>query len=290
MSTGANSIDAGDLLELAAILCNQGPLRLDDPRPFSVDGLRLYQEGSLARIDNWLDLFNSLCDDEKRYRRGWSTEKWITVRTAFEEIATGETLARTFAAFAHLFDRSHPQATKKTTPIAEAILGQHLRPRNRMLRHLVENREIPPDESKRLLDLCRRAEKWTDMLIGYMDPGGELHRFGTKADRIKDYSADFASNRSSPSASSETPHQKWPLLEISLRAAFQDDLRSSPLYGQLNRQIAAGVLECLVVEPHLSSGPIHSLWENRIWAMADTTQSLLDAYFLDTEDNHFRTT
>ncbi len=285
---------AGELLEMAAVVCNHGPSLIADSTPIAAEGLKQYRAASLYRIHKWLALLDSFFADDAHEKPDWPT-----VRIAFEEIITGEVLARTFAALLCLHDRKHPE-NPPTEPLAREVLGRHLRPRNQMLKRLIEsgqsdshpsipeNRSIPAtpsiavDEAQRLLDLCRRAERWTDMLIGYLGDPRHLSDYTTNPQRACEFAKDL---RARDPASPATGRSSWPLLEVSLRAAFERDLSGQATEGRVNQKIALAILASMVGD-RTPAPPKTSVlldrsraWEKRIWATADKAQALLDGYF-----------
>ena len=88
-----------------------------------------------------------------------------------EEILTGEILARTWTAVALAHDRRWGACD--AGPAVRSVLAGHAEARHRALKMIVAGEPIASGRAAALNQLRRRCERWTDMLLGFLPPGGE---------------------------------------------------------------------------------------------------------------------
>ena len=101
----------------------------------------------------------------------------------------------------------------------------------------------------KLNHLRRRAERWTDLLVGHLARYGDVAEFAIDADRAVEFSRDLEFQ-----TDQEGGRQAWPLLQASLRAAFQRGLAPVSPNEDLNAQIASAILSCFPADLFDSTG------------------------------------
>ncbi len=249
-------MDAGQLVELAAIITAHGPALVQGCQRLSPPGIRRYWIASRCRQDRWLRTLKA---------PGTGGPELAIV---LEEIITGEVLTRTWAAVASAHDRHHQ--TDESGPVARSVLAGHVEARHRALRLLVRWPELDGAEAVRLNRLRRQTERWTDLLLGYLLGLDDVAEFAFDPQRARDFSEDLRYRNQWPAGA-----QVWALVRGSLRETFGHDSGRPTPNADLNTAIAAGVLACFPVELCEPSGMFGSLWLLRMAHLAEDTQHLI---------------
>jgi hypothetical protein len=259
-----------ELVDLAALVATHTSsfLRLTKCLPQSE--LERYWTASKCRQDRWqlalLDLKESraslLGASGGLHRFAWGM---------FEEVFTGEILTRVWTGVLAAFDARH--GTDHAQPVAQSVLAGHLEVRCRTLSLLSAARELPLTDLVELNRLRRLCERWTDLLLAEMAHGVDLSALAHESDRMLDFAADVP--RKTRGAYAETRRS---LVRTSLRAAFVRPTRLPAPNGDLNRQIAAGVLGCFQPELFDGAGGLRSAWVSRLMASVDDAETMLEDY------------
>jgi hypothetical protein len=139
----------------------------------------------------------------------------------------------------------------------------HMEARHRVLSLMVRGCGIDAEAALKLNRLRRRAERWTDLLVGRLAGAYDVSEFAVDPQRAKDFAPDpfFAS---------------WPLTMASLRAAFQRGLSPESPNADLNARIAAAILSCYPWELFDSIGLLRSLWMMRLTNITEDTQGMIE--------------
>jgi len=256
-----------ELVELAAIVSAHGPVLVRGSGELSPSGLEQYWMASKIRLDRWghcLRAFIAKADDAP-----WRTSQWPHVRGAFEEVLVSEILTRVWTTVLCAHDRRHGQNVAE--PIARSVMLGHTEMRHRVLTLLLHGHGVPPADAAPLDQLRRSAERWTDLLVGYLagsDLGGE---FAFDAERARDFAQDML-----PPCRQSGGRQVWSLILVSLRSAFQEGLSAQSPNDDLNTRIASGVLSCFPPDVFDSTGLLRSMWMMQHSEAADDAQGMLD--------------
>lgn len=260
---------AYELVELAALATIHGPALMRMAGRIPAASIEQYWVASKSRLDRWgRDLkrrFSALADSQSPIARGG-----LKVRGVLEEILTGEVLTRVWTALMCACDRRH--GADHAGPIARSVMIGHLEARHRVLALLVSGPGIGAEQAVKLNQLRRRAERWTDVLIGRLAAFDDVSEFAIEPSRARDFAEDL-----SVQASLDGGGHAWPLVVASLRAAFCQGLEPTSPNADLNLQIAESVLAAFPPELFDSTGLPHSLWMLRMAAVTQEAQGMLDA-------------
>jgi hypothetical protein len=260
---------ARELIELAALAAAHGPVLVRTSGRISEASIKQYWIASKSRLDRWGWTLRSVSGEAGESDRPSKPSQWALPRGTLEEIITGEVLTRVWAAVLFAHDRF--RGTEQAEPIAQSVLIGHLEARHRVLTLLAGGLPIDLEQAFRLNRLRRRAERWTDLLIGYLLRVGDVSRFAVEPDRARQFADDFRDR-----SSTKGGRHAWPLLLASLRAAFRKGLAPTSPNGDLNAQIAASVLVSLQPELFDATGLLRSAWLMRMTNITDDTQGMLD--------------
>ena len=255
---------ARELIELAALVSAHGPVLVQSGERISAEGIEQYWTTSKVRLDRWgrsLKEFAGLSIPGTKAHQPQQTQ----IRGVLEEILTGEVLTRVWTAVLCAYDRQ--RGTDEAEPVARSVLIGHCEARHRVLTLLVRGQGIDAKDAVRLNRLRRRAERWSDLLIGNLAGMHGVGEFAISPERAKEFSKDLRDNGN---------EFVWSLTMASLRAAFQRGLGLVSPNADLNARIAASILACFPAELFDSTGLFHSLWLMRLMSVAADTQGMID--------------
>jgi hypothetical protein len=226
-----------------------------------------YWTTSKVRLDRWAWRLKTFATDAVDAQRRKAL--WPEVRSVIEEILTGEMLTRVWTGVLCAYDRRCGAA--EAEPVARSVLIGHMEARHRVLSLLVRSTEIDPDAAEQLNRLRRKAERWTDLLIGHLVRMHDVSEFAFDPKRAKDFAEDMQYR-----GNMRGGRHVWPLLMASLRASFRHALGDESPNTDLNARIAASVLSCFPNDLFDSTGLLRSLWLLRLSNMAEDTQCKID--------------
>jgi hypothetical protein len=189
----------------------------------------------------------------------------------FEEIFTGEILARVWSGVLAAFDAQ--RNADHAEPVARSVLVGHLEVRCRTLALWSTAREIPLGGLTELNRLRRMCERWTDLLLAEMAHEADLSSLAHDPERMREFAADVPRD-----ASGGYSRMRQALLQSSLRGAFHRAAQLPAPNSDLNRQIAAGVLGCFQPELFDGAGVLRSAWAARLMTAADDAELMLADY------------
>ncbi|MBN2021193.1 MAG: hypothetical protein JW809_00220 [Pirellulales bacterium] len=261
---------ACELVELAAVVASRGPAVIDGPGSPSAPGIQQYWIASRCRLDRWGRILKELPTFSPRPHPATVRLRWPLWQAVMEEILTGEVLVRVVAAFACAYDRR--RGGDEVEPLARSALVGHLDARRRVLAFLVRGRGIRAEEALRLNRLREQAERWTDMLVGYLADDDESRQYAIDPRRARDFAEDLHHR-----AEASGGPGGWPLLHAALRAAFRQRLAPTSPNADLNTRIAASVLVCFPTSCFEGTESLDALWRQRLAAGAADAAGMIAA-------------
>jgi hypothetical protein len=257
-----------EILELAALASCHGPLLFIPGQPVSADALHRYWAASKCRMDRWS---RSLKTADRGPPR--SAAQVGSLYSVVEEILASEVLTRVWTAVLAGHDRI--MGRQEAEIIALSVFSAHLEARRRALKLLVEGPGIDAYESLQLNRLRRRAERWSDLLVGHLATGADVCEFAVLPERAAQFAAEL---KATGTGANETA---WRLTMASLRAAFRQGLTSHAPNSDSNDQIAAAILACFSSESFLSTGLFPNAWTMRLLGTAVDAQVRIEELFAD---------
>lgn len=250
------TLNARDLVELAALVAEHGPVIISGKFELSSSALEQYWVASKCRLDRWLrSLQPRPIDPSAPHNRPEHLAAIV------EEIFTSEVLTRVWTAI--LAGRAARHGQHDGEMIARSVMLSHMEARNRALKLLIHGPRVAPEDAVALNRLRRRSERWSDVLVGRLLPTADVAAFAVDGERAREFALDMHYQ-----AGLINERQVWGLLMASLRASFQRGLHEPGPNGDLNERIAAGVLGTLGRELFEDSGQFQSLrrwqWLNQL--------------------------
>lgn len=264
---------ASELVELAAIAAIQAGTIITAGRRMPFAALADYWSASKCRLDRWSRALKQLSTsgfaelvapgpfgtrrqwfDEPRGRtdpkgphQAPPDETIPNAKTIIEEILLSEILTRVWSAVLSGHD-SH-WGTSDAEPIGRSVLVGHQEARHRALTLLVQGPGINSHEALELNRLRRRAERWTDLLLGQVLLVADSSPLAFDVELAQEFADEL---RGQPAW--QPGGGAWPLALSSLRASFRPTPHSASPYADLNAQIASAVVAALPPEAFDSAG------------------------------------
>jgi len=258
---------ARELVEVAGLVALNGPLLVRGRGAPNSTHLEQYWSSSRTRFENWSQALKGYAAlDPQDVRHDFDC--WIQIRATLDEIFTSEILARVWSAVLVAHDRS--AGTGLAEPIARSVLASHMESRHRALALLVLGHGVSTPQAAALNRLRRRAERWTDVLIGGLLHLSDVREFAVEPDRAEDFADDLAHQRRHPAGV-----HAWRLTLVSLRNSFQTGLSPLAANPDANARITASILGCFPAELFDSTGLFQSLWMLRLTANASDAQGMI---------------
>ena len=261
---------ARELVELASILSAQGPTLIRGTPQLSNHGAQQYWTASKCRLDRWARNLKSFTAGTAQLDAAAVRLQWPLVRGVLEEILTGEVLTRVWTAVLCLYDRQH--GGNEFESLARSIMIGHLEARHRVLLLLVRGPGVDAEGAVKLNHLRRRAERWTDLLVGHLARYGDVAEFAVDVARALEFSRDLDFQ-----TDQEGGRQAWPLLQASLRAAFRRGLATVSPNEDLNVQIASAILSSFPADLFDSTGLFRSLWLHRMSNVTSDVEGMIES-------------
>ena len=235
----------------------------------SSHGAQQYWTASKCRLDCWARNLRSFAANVEESDPVIVRAQWPMIRGVLEEILTGEVLTRVWTAVLCLYDRK--RGGNEFESLARSIMIGHLEARHRVLMLIVRGPGINAEGAVKLNHLRRHAERWTDILVGHLARQGDVAEFAFDPARAIEFSRDLEFQTAQAGG-----RQAWPLLQASLRAAFQRGLAALSPNEELNAQIAAGILSCFPADLFDSTGLFRSIWLDRMSNVTSDVQGMLE--------------
>ncbi len=245
-----------------------GPVLVEGPGRISSSALHQYWAASKCRLDRWLRALKKFaaCDHDEAADRAAQGDE---IRAVLEEILVAEIALRVWTAVLYAYDRR--RKTDEAEPIARSILLGHLDVRQRALALLIHSPLISAEEAVQLNRLRRRAERWTDLLLGYLGQHYPVRDLAFEPDRCSEFAADLRHEQRKAAG-----EQAWRLALASLRVAFRTDSSQASGVADTNLDIAGSILACFPAELFNATGELHKLWLVRLSHAVNDAQGMLD--------------
>lgn len=249
---------AQGFVELAALVADNASGLIESGRQLSDEALVQYWSASKCRLQSWSKSLKHLAAAGPAEIRpphwlspgGTTATDPLSISTitgVLTEILTSEVLTRVWAATATAHDRR--RNTGDVEPIVRSVYAGNLEARNRTLVILMRGPGISTHDAVALNRLRRRAERWTDLLLGRIMLNADISEFTFDAELAREFAHDFRGQYAW-----QRGGQAWSLALASLRASFRDEPKTLTGNEAFNEQIASAVLACFGPEVFDSTG------------------------------------
>jgi hypothetical protein len=257
-----------ELVEVAGLVALNGPLIVRGAEHLSASHLEQYWATSKCRFENWHRAIKNYAPSRGKASRQ-DFDHCVELRSTLDEIFVGEMLTRVWSAVLVAHDRRWH--TNVDEHLARSVLISHMEARHRALGLLLDTQGFNMREALVINRLRRRAERWTDVLIGGLLAEADVREFAVDVERANDFAADLDRRRAAPGG-----RQAWRLTLVSLRGAFQKGLCPLAANPDANARITASILGCFPDELFDSTGLLQSPWMMRLSAVTSEAQGMID--------------
>jgi hypothetical protein len=252
-----------ELLELAALTSCHGPLLILTSGIVQTPALDQYWTTSKCRLDRWGRALKGIGQYPASLNLSQQPAMAENAYATLEEILLSEVLTRVWTAVLVGYDQA--RGTQGAELIARSVYAGHLEARHRAMKLLVEGPGVNSHEALALNRVRRRAEFWSDLLVGHVASVADVSEFAVDPHRA----AEFAAHLRAGGVSNAGRGQLWSLTLATLRAAFRQGIRGFSPNGDSNAQISASILACFPLDLFDATGQFASLWVHRL--MTTTT-------------------
>jgi hypothetical protein len=258
---------AWELVELGALAAAHGPAVVALAPQWSPQALERYWSAGKIRIDAWGRALRAYTKEIQHAAPARRPQLWRQVRPVLEEILTAEVLNRVWTAVMCLADRQRRVGDAEA--VARSVYIGQMEARNRALNLMVYGQGFDIQEAVALNHVRRRSERWTDLLLGNLLIAHDAAEFAFDVGRACDFAQDLREQGGLCGVA-------WRLTLTSLRGAFAHDLSMPAAHAELNRRLAAAVVELLPPELFDSVGVPQSLWMARLANLTDDAQGMVE--------------
>ena len=223
------------LAETAAIASSRANLIIESSSGISDAKLQDYWTNCRGRSTQWfrqLDTFASQLNSEPSERH---PAIWRELEPLLNEVFVSEILTRVWAAVLTASDRRREK--KLAGPIARHTVSSHIEARHRAMTLMVNGPQISLAELARVDRVRRKAERWTDLLLGHLivNYGGEELAFEP------DRAIDFAESQVREIVRA-TDEPVWEFVQVGIRLAFNGLASCDAPSESWNRGILRSIL------------------------------------------------
>jgi hypothetical protein len=220
-------VNARETIELAIAIAREAALPCGEPSAFSHEPIATpssildYWRGSVIRFGHWRRALHTRAD------------KRDELAALVEEILSAEILARVWGA--RLAATESASASARFVDVAATVLAHHVDLRRAALELLCDPKLIRPHDAMSLDRLRRRAERWSDLLVGQWAIVADVSHWAPRPQRARQIAAEHA-----PGGPLEE-QPPWKIVAAALRASYRPVPRVLSPNAKLNARIAAAV-------------------------------------------------
>ena len=223
-------MNALDLARLSHTLVHEAGFLALNPYLPNRAALSVHLDASRQRMDYWSGRFQSI----------GRAPAWRLSPAVVRELLVSEILVRINAAVARI-------GLPASSPLFEHLQTGHALLRHQIQQLLIENRLW----LKKFAVVAERCRRWTDLLLGQLQPLADIRDLGFDPDRVDDYASNAALE---PLAIS--------LIRDSMLQGLQGDIGQETGCESLNRQIACSIVSCLPAQMVFADEELEKLWRH----------------------------
>jgi hypothetical protein len=234
-------MDARETIELATTLTCRSTSLLDSISHIADAAIAEYWNASKGRFDAWHRRLDALTADGEPPRHDYHRN---LITATFEEILASEILTRVFTAI--IAGAEHLDRRDRLMPVVERAFNGHLEARSRVLYLLQCGTVLQSHDTHSLNSLRRRAETWTDRLIGSMEVTYDVRRWAPHPQRAVELAAIERAGRAYS--------HPWTLVRQSLRRSYRPIADLPSPSAPFNARVAASICRCLAIHEPAAIG------------------------------------
>lgn len=264
------SLTLRQLAETAAFASARSTILLEGRRQIPETWLQEYWKCSRGRLVEWLRSLDALASEASVCERADQAGVWSRAEPTIAEIFVSEILTRVWAAVLTANDRNHQ--TCRAEPIARNTMKGHIEARNRAMTLMLSDIAVPVESLAKMDRLRRKAERWSDLLIGHLVVSYQLDELAFESDR----SVEFGESQLKEILKA-TDEPVWEFVLTGIRLAFSTTESNPATTGVWNRGIVQSVLCSFPSDSFSESGLFKSIRRVRLENRDDGSSVLDDA-------------
>lgn len=250
------------IVETAAFVSAWGEDVVLNPLKLRAGGLGRYHAHSRDRLQLWLEELGVLESRVQAGRLDAADPLWQRGRGVLAEVMISEVLTRVWTVVVCAAEERY--GNLHLDSVAWNVFSGHSSARLKVLRLLVDldgRSNVPARDVEWLDRIRRRAERWTDLLLGRYVVEGNAEDLAFDADRARHFGREQL-ERCDPARGRSTDGCVLALVQTGLRVSFPAAVMPEPVYTTHHRRICRAVL---------SAFPAHRLTNELLF------QSAIDA-------------
>jgi len=255
-----------ELAQFAGLITLNGPQFVATRPSDNCVRVEQYWAASKCRFEAWaraLKFSQSKSGDEPD-----SADQWMVLRATLDEILISDLLTRVWTALVAARDRRW--STDSSDTVTRSVFASQLDARHRALELLLDRDAMTARQALSIDRVRRKAERWTDALLGALADVCDIREFAIDQDRAGEFATDLARHRGD-----RVQDSFWLLLMLSLSSAFRRGVSPLAANPEANARITANILGSFRAELFDSTGLQHSLWMVRISAVTSDAQGMI---------------
>jgi len=250
------NLNLRQLAEIAALVSAKSTLLIESPTPISDEHLQSYWQCTRGRTVDWIRRL-----DEGLSAIGTSSECehaaiWNSLKPVLSEVFVTEILTRVWGATLTAIDRH--RNVRSAEPIASHTTDGHSEARGRAMRLLVNGPQVPMSELAQIDRIRRKAERWTDLLVGHLALKYQLDQFAFESRRSLEFGQ--SQMRQILEANDEPV---WEFALAGVRLGFSSLQDIQPLSDNWNRGIVEAIVGSFPPDCFNTSGMFQSVQTSR---------------------------
>ena len=251
------SLSLRQLAETAALASSRANLVIESSSGISDTKLQDYWTNCRSRCSEWfrkLDTFSSRLNSEPSENH---QSIWQELEPLLNEVFVSEILTRVWAAVLTASDQRRDQ--KLAGPIARHTVSSHIEARHRAMTLMVDGPQISLTELARVDRVRRKAERWTDLLLGHLILNYGMHELAFEPDRA----TDFAQSQVREIVRA-TDEPVWEFVQVGIRLAFNGLAGCNSPSENWNRGVLRSVIGSFPIDMFDEYGLTKSTMRTRI--------------------------
>ncbi|MDA0281870.1 MAG: hypothetical protein O3B13_07230 [Planctomycetota bacterium] len=264
------SLTLRQIAETAAFASARSTFLIESSRAVTEQHLHNYWKCCRGRTMDWLRKLDALLSEAGVTPPEDHSRLWRTAEPLLAEVFVTEILTRVWATTLTAADLHRRESIGG--PIARNTLKSHTEARNRAMSLMVDGLHVPVSQMSRVDCLRRKAERWSDLLIGHLVLNYQLDEFAFESTR----SVEFGQSQMREVIKA-TDEPVWEFVLAGVRLAFSstDDVElPSDVW---NRGVLRSVLGSFPADSFDGTGTFKSIRRVRIERGQPDSDRVVDA-------------
>ena len=229
------NLNLRQMAEIAALVSAKSTLLIESPNPVPEESLQAYWTSARGRTMDWIRHLDGGLLKINTCHKAEHAAIWETLHPVLTEVLVTEILTRVWGATLTASDRH--RGIVHAEPIAKRATDGHIEARNRAMRLMINGPGVPLMELAKVDKIRRKAERWTDLLVGHLALKYNLEHFAFESRR----SLEFGQSQMRQ-AIEDRDEPVWEFVLAGVRMGFTSQQPVQPLSDTWNRNLVNSIL------------------------------------------------